>query len=254
MLESDHLHDSLDTLLIPAVPVTFDSAGRIDVPAQEHYAAWMAAQPIGGVAVWAHTGRGLRLAADGRRLVLQCWRKAVPAPRRLIAAAGATPELVDFGQVILAARTMARQACDLGADALLVHPPTAFRDRAERDELVVAYHAAIAEVGLPLVLFYLYPEAGGIAYSRQVLRTLLSRPDVLGIKVATLERIITFQDLARLLEMAAPGKLLITGEDRFLGYSLMSGTRPRWWAWVLRAPSSRRSCWTATFAIGPKTF
>ena len=35
----------------------------------------------------------------------------------------------------------------------------------------------------------------------------------------------TFQDIARLVRDRAPGKLLITGEDRFLGYSLMCGAR-----------------------------
>ena len=58
MLESADLHD----VLIPAVPVPFDAQGKIDAPAQERYARWMVQQPIEGVAVWAHTGRGLRLA------------------------------------------------------------------------------------------------------------------------------------------------------------------------------------------------
>jgi len=120
---------------------------------------------------------------------------------------------------------MARQALDLGADAVLVHPPTAFRDRPDRDALIVAYHATIAEVGLPLILFYLYAEAGGVRYGTETLSRLLERPEVLGIKVATLDSVITFQDLASLIEAVAPGKVLISGEDRFLGYSLMCGAR-----------------------------
>jgi len=57
------------------------------------------------------------------------------------------------------------------------------------------------------------------------LSRLLERPEVVGIKVATLDSVITFQDLASLIEAVAPGKVLITGEDRFLGYSLMCGAR-----------------------------
>ena len=45
--------------LIPAVPVPFDALGKIDALAQQRYAEWMARQPVKGVAVWAHTGRGL---------------------------------------------------------------------------------------------------------------------------------------------------------------------------------------------------
>src|SRR5271157_2627716 len=84
MLESAYLHN----VLIPAVPVPFDAQGKSDASAQERYARWMAQQPIEGVAVWAHTGRGLRLAETERALVLECWRNSVPAPRLVIAAAG----------------------------------------------------------------------------------------------------------------------------------------------------------------------
>jgi 4-hydroxy-tetrahydrodipicolinate synthase len=143
----------------------------------------------------------------------------------VVAAAGAPPGLVEPSQVILKAQSMARQASQLGADALLVHPPTAFRDRPDRDLLVHDYHAAVAEAGLPLILFYLYDAAGGIRYTTETLSRLLARPEVLGIKVATLDSVMTFQDLARLIQETAPSKILITGEDRFLGYSLMCGAQ-----------------------------
>ena len=50
--------------LIPAVPVPFDRDGRLHETGLARYAEWMATRSIGGVAVWAHTGRGLHLAAD----------------------------------------------------------------------------------------------------------------------------------------------------------------------------------------------
>ena len=49
----------------------------IDTLAQERYARWMARQPVGGVAVWAHTGRGLRLSESQRAL---CWRLEESTP------------------------------------------------------------------------------------------------------------------------------------------------------------------------------
>ncbi len=54
---------------------------------------------------------------------------------------------------------------------------------------------------------------------------LLARPEVLGVKIATLDRVMTFQDIVRLVHEQAPSKLIITGEDRFLGYSLMCGAQ-----------------------------
>jgi 4-hydroxy-tetrahydrodipicolinate synthase len=215
--------DGLRHRLIAAVPVPFRGDGAIHAEAQARYVGHVAAQPIGGVAVWAHTGRGLHLAAEQRSEVLASWRGGLRGDQCVIAAAGAPRAERDPERVVRAAVAMARQAADLGADAVLVHPPTALRGLPDRDERIVRYHAAIAEAGLPLILFYLYEAAGGIAYSAEVLGRLLARPEVLGIKVATLDSVMTFQDVAGLIRARHPDKVLITGEDRFLGYSLMCG-------------------------------
>lgn len=217
--------EQLDGRLIPAVPVPFTRQGEIHVPSLEGYAEWMAIQAIGGVAVWAHTGRGLRLSDAAGDRVLAAWRRVLPDGCFLIAAAGSRPGLDEPEEVIASARAMAQRAMDLGADAILVHPPVAFRDRDDREPLIRDYHETIADVGLPLILFYLYERAGGIAYSPELLSLLLRSPGVLGIKVATLDSVMTFQDIARLIREESPSKLLITGEDRFLGYSLMCGAR-----------------------------
>jgi 4-hydroxy-tetrahydrodipicolinate synthase len=211
--------------LFPAVPVPFGPDGAVHATGLERYAAWMACQSIGGVAVWAHTGRGLRLSDSVADRVLSTWRQALAADAVLIAAAGARADRHGDAAVSDSALAMARRAADLGADALLVHPPVVFRERADRDRLILDYHARVAEAGLPLVLFYLYEAAGGISYSPDLLAVLLARPEVLGIKVATLDSVMTFQDIARLIRAEAPAKLLITGEDRFLGYSLACGAR-----------------------------
>jgi len=211
--------------LFPAVPVPMDRTGRIAEAALAAYAGWMSEQPVGGVAVWAHTGRGLYLSAAERETVLRAWRKAMPSGRLVIAGAGAARGESDVAAALASARSMARQAAGLGADALLVHPPVALRDRPDRDPIVLDYHAAIAEAGLPLVLFYLYEAAGGVSYSSGILADLLARPEVIGIKIATLDSVMTFQDIVRQVREHAPSKLIITGEDRFLGYSLMCGAQ-----------------------------
>jgi 4-hydroxy-tetrahydrodipicolinate synthase len=217
--------DDLVGRLIPAVPVPFGADGEVHLPGLERYAAWMAGQPIGGVAVWAHTGRGLRTSDAVRRRVLSTWREFLPPGRLLVAAAGATALELSVSGVNASGYSMARLAADLGADALLVHPPVAFRERPDRDDLVLLYHQKIAEAGLPLVLFYLYEAAGGITYSQELLEKLLALPAVVGIKIATLDSVMTFQDIARLVQSQRSAKVIITGEDRFLGYSLMCGAQ-----------------------------
>lgn len=182
--------------LLPAVPVPFRGT-QLDGAAQRSYARWMAAQPVAGVAVWAHTGRGLHLSAEQRREVLDVWREALP-DRVLVAGAR------DI--------TMAIEARRGRADALL-----AFPERADP----VAYHRRLGRE-LPVIAFYLYEAAGGVAYDDETLHAILDLPEVIGIKVATLDSVMTFQNVARLMR-SHPGKLLITGEDRFFGYSVMAG-------------------------------
>lgn len=159
----------------------------------------MAAQQVAGVAVWAHTGRGPHLSGEERRCVLSTWRAALPD--RVIVAGANSLE-------------MAREAKVLGADALLAFP--------RRDD-PVRYHQALGRE-LPLIAFYLYEAAGGVAYNDDTIRALLALPEVIGIKVATLDSVMTFQRIADIAH-AYPDKLLITGEDRFMGYSLMMGAR-----------------------------
>ena len=182
--------------LLPAVPVPFRGA-RLDGEAQRAYARWMASHPVAGVAVWAHTGRGPHLSADQRGEVLEAWREALP-DRVIVAGAR------DI--------TMAIEARRGRADALLAFP--------ERSD-AVAYHRRLGRE-LPVIAFYLYEAAGGVAYDDATLHAILDLPEVVGIKVATLDSVMTFQRIAGLVR-SHPDKLLITGEDRFYGYSVMAG-------------------------------
>jgi len=197
-LDNPSVRRRLESGLVPAVPVPFRKAA-IAEDAQRAYAGWMAAQPVAGVAVWAHTGRGLHLSAEQRRVVLATWRGAIPD--KVIVAGANSVE-------------MAREARAGGADALL-----AFPRRAD----AAAYHDALS-AELPVIAFYLYDAAGGIPYDDATLHAILALPNVIGIKVATLDSVVTFQRLAAALR-EHPDRLLITGEDRFLGYSIMMGAR-----------------------------
>ncbi len=213
----------LDGGLIPAVPVPFDGQGQLHTSGHDAYLRYMSEQPVAGIAVWAHTGRGLLLENETADAVLRDWRRALPN-KVLIAGAGAASARNEDEATDRAA-AMAEQAARLGADAILVYAPVWLRGHERRDAKIVEHHRRLAGVGLPLVLFYLYESAGGIGYSPTVLDELLSMPEVVGIKMATLDSVLTYQDVSRQLRTKHPDKLLITGEDRFLGYSLQRGAR-----------------------------
>lgn len=204
------IQERLRHRLIPAVPVPFTEERVIHHESHVRLAGYMADMPIGGVAVWAHTGRGMMMSTEERAEVLTHWRESLP-DSIIIAGAGSLG--------------MAEHAKSLGADALLCHPPHVHsHSEGEAENAILEYHRELASVGLPLILFYLYEAAGGIAYSQHLLRQLLALPHVIGIKIATLDSVMTFQSLAQFIKSQFPHKLLITGEDRFFGYSLMMGS------------------------------
>ena len=106
--------------------------------------------------------------------MLETWREALP-DRVIVAGAR------DI--------TMAIEARRGHADALLAFPT-------RHDP--VAHHARLSRE-LPVIAFWLYEAAGGVAYDDATLHAILDLPGVVGIKVATLDSVMTFQRLAALV-------------------------------------------------------
>ncbi len=208
--------------VLPAVLTPLRADGAVDFDALDGYAAWIAEQAIGGVAVWAHTGRGLYLSERDRAAVLRAWRAATGKP--VVAGVG-VPRAERPGSPAEAVEItvrMAVTAAGLGADAVMVYPLASLATLPDGHDQAVRLHERVAaESGLPVLGFYLHGEAGGYAYPPALIRDLLALPRTLGVKLATLDRAIACQDAIRAAEPS--GRLLVTGEDRMFGPSLMWG-------------------------------
>ena len=208
--------------LLPAVVTPMDSDGVVAYDALTAYAGALTAESIGGVAVWAHTGRGLYLSPADRSKVLETWRQATDVP--IVAGVGVPRCCVgcSLQEAADATVAMAMDAAAGGADAVMVYPLAALGELPDGHAQAVALHERVAaESGLPLVGFYLHGEAGGYPYPPALIRELLSLDSMLGVKTATLDRAIGCQDA--IWAGRGTGKLLITGEDRMYGPSFMWG-------------------------------
>ena len=86
----------------------------------------------------------------------------------------------------------------------------------------VAYHEAVADVGLPLILFQLQPALGGLNFAPDTLRAMASIDGVVAIKEASFDAR-RFVDVARLLEDLPRPITLLTGNDNFILESFMLG-------------------------------
>ncbi len=224
------LHERLAGSVIPAVPVPFDNTKRIDQRLHRSYIQWMDSQPVGGVAVWAHTGRGLKLSDDQRDTVLSEWRSGLTD--KVIVCGVGIPDTSNLPKdpesrtdaCKRIAVTMAQRAADGGTDALLVYPPVCLARLPNADDRVLDYHKALCSVGLPVIAFYLYEAGGGIGYSPRLMERILELDGAVGVKIATLDSIMTYQDIVACVRRV-PDAMVITGEDRFLGYSFVAGAQ-----------------------------
>lgn len=205
-------------LAAPATPR--DDTGRIAQQDLENYAAAIGGG-VDGVCVWAHTARGLQLSDVERKAVLAAFRAATVGP--IIAAVGPRAEATgDFASELASTQRVAEEAAAGGADALMVFPAPSLRAEESRAERTIRLHAeASAAAGLPVIGFLLYPEAGGVPYGPALLTELCARPEVFGVKLATLYDAMACQDAIAAIH--ASGALAITGEDRMFGPSLMWG-------------------------------
>jgi 4-hydroxy-tetrahydrodipicolinate synthase len=198
--------------LIPATVLPMDAEGRIDEPALRAYIAWVVAQGPIALAINVDTGEGPHLTHDEKVRVLQIVDDVTDLPIVAGLAGPSTDAAV-------------RQATDFkaaGADALLVFPIPAYLSEPLDVRVPVAYHEAVASVGLPLILFQLQPALGGLNFEPDTLRALAAIDGVVAIKEASFDAR-RFVDVARLLEDLPRPITLLTGNDNFILESFMLG-------------------------------
>ena len=136
-----------------------DADGSIDEPALRSYIGWVVGQGPVALAINVDTGEGPHLTHDEKVRVLQIVRDVTDLP----IVAGLAGPSTD------AAVRQARDFKAAGADALLVFPIPAYLSEPLDPRVPVRYHEAIAEVGLPLILFQLQPALAGVNFDADML-------------------------------------------------------------------------------------
>jgi 4-hydroxy-tetrahydrodipicolinate synthase len=198
--------------LIPATVLPMHADGAIDEPALRSYIAWVVEQGPVALAINVDTGEGPHLTHDEKIRILQIVGDVSDIP----IVAGLAGPSTD------AAVRQARDFKAAGADALLVFPIPAYLSQPLDPRIPVAYHEAIADVGLPLILFQLQPALAGVNYEADVLAAMASVDGVVAIKEASFDAR-RFVDTARLLEGLPRRITLLTGNDNFILESFLLG-------------------------------
>ncbi len=198
--------------LIPATVLPMDADGRIDEPALRAYIAWVVAQGPVALAINVDTGEGPHLTHDEKVRILHIVRDVTDLP---IVAGLAGPSTE-------AAVKQAKDFQAAGANALLCFPIPAYLSQPLDPRVPVEYHEAVAQVGLPLILFQLQPALAGVNYETETLQAMASVEGVVAIKEASFDAR-RFVDTARLLEQLPRKITLLTGNDNFILESFLLG-------------------------------
>jgi 4-hydroxy-tetrahydrodipicolinate synthase len=175
----------------------------------------MSFEGLKAVAVNMDTGEGPHLTREERRKVLSIWKEEVGKRLPVLAGVGG-PSSAD-------AVRQAREAEQAGADGLVIFPIPAYIGTPLPHEIPLRHHEAVASAtGLPLVLFQLQPDLGGVIFSEQTLRRLLEIESVIAIKEASFDAV-TFVKTVEAVGRASRKISVLTGNDNFILESFFLG-------------------------------
>lgn len=202
--------------LIPATALPMTEAGEIDERQLRHYIQWVSEQGPVALAINADTGEGPHLTHREKVRIVEIVADELNGRLPIVAGLG--------GPFTRQAVEQAREFKAAGAAAFLVFPISAYLSTPLDPRVPLRYHQAIAEVGLPLILFQLQPALGGVNYDAETLRELAKIDGVVAIKEASFDAR-RFLDTVRVVEELPRPITLLTGNDNFIFESFVLGAR-----------------------------
>ncbi|HWK28790.1 MAG TPA: dihydrodipicolinate synthase family protein [Solirubrobacter sp.] len=207
--------------IIPAVTTPFTGDDRIDVPALEQNLEQLLEAGVNGFVAAGTMGEAASLTAAERRLVVETV---------VGAAATRVPVIVGISSGSAAqSLAYAADARAAGADAVMCLPPLGYR--ADDDE-VVAFYAAVASCGLP-VMVYNNPEASGVDLPAALVARIHAEVDgVVAVKECSGDA----RRIPALLHLDGDLEVLIGGDD-----------------WALEGFAAGSACWiTGVGVLAPR--
>jgi 4-hydroxy-tetrahydrodipicolinate synthase len=200
--------------LIPATVLPMTADAEIDEPQLRHYIRWVSEQGPVALAINADTGEGPHLSHQEKVRVIEIVADELNGTLPIVAGLA--------GPSTRQAVAQARDFKAAGAEAFLVFPIPAYLSAPLDPNIPIRYHQAVAEVGLPLILFQLQPALGGVNFDAETLTALASLDGVVAIKEASFDAR-RFIDLRNLLRELPRPITLLTGNDNFIFESFVLG-------------------------------
>jgi 4-hydroxy-2-oxoglutarate aldolase len=173
--------------IFPPVPTSFDAAGDVDVRAIAANVTRLMTTGLSGVLALGSNGEAASLDETESDRILAAVRAVVPASKVLIAGTGreSTRSTIDA----------CRRAATIGADVVLVRPPSYYKSQMT-SEALVGHFRRVADASPAPVMLYNLP-ATGVTLTLPVVTTLADHSNIVGLKETSpeLERLGQFAEI-----------------------------------------------------------
>jgi 4-hydroxy-tetrahydrodipicolinate synthase len=200
--------------IIPAIVMPMQADGAVDEKALRNYLKWLLPQGPVALAINTDAGEGPQLRPDEKLRILEVVAGEVAGQVPIVSGLGGvdTDGMLDFG----------RKAKQRGADGWLLFPHPAWRGARGKDAVVIEYHQQAARLGLPIILFQLQAELGGVELPHETLAELVKIDEVKAIKEATFNAF-KYQQTVEFLRGLPKRIAILTGNDNFILESFILG-------------------------------
>ena len=196
--------------VLAPLPTPFDERDQVDLPRLRRALARWVASPLAGFVLLGTTGEAGLLSEEEAERVVGEARQAIPPERPFIVGTGRESTHAAVGA--------ARRAASLGADAILVRTPSAFKAQMT-DDALIRYYSTVADASPVPALLYNFTAATGVSLSVRAVAALAAHGNIIGIKESG-------GDLARIEELvgvSSPRFTVLAGSGSTFYAALRAG-------------------------------
>lgn len=159
--------------VLPPIPTPFNAGGEVATEALLQNLKYWNSFPLAGCIVLGSNGESVHLSECETRQILETARAGIPTDRLMIAGVGrpSTRETIIWS----------RHAATVGADAVLILPPSYFRGQMTSETLVNHFRAVAEASSIPVILYNM-PACTGIDLDAETVLSLSDHENIVGLK------------------------------------------------------------------------
>ena len=183
--------------LTSAVPTPFSKDLGCDIDSLKRFLVWQLSEGVNNFVLFGSTGEGPCVSMSEREVLIKAFNDVIPSSSNLMLGISSSNTKDSI--------SMAKQANDLGADALMICAP--YYNKPSQGGIYQHMKAVHDATDIPICI-YDTPSRSGVVLSIDLMKSLSKLPRVFGVKLST-------GDISKVLRLKseAPKLQLIMGDD-----------------------------------------